>query len=51
MQIMRYIDLNGTILVDIDPLTLVGKTPLRCFGEVHQEKLAWFLKIFLYPCR
>ena len=37
----------GTILVHIDPLTLVKKTPLRCFGEEHQEKLHYYLKTFL----
>ena len=37
-------------MVDTDPLSLVNlveMTPLRCFGEIYQEKLARFLKIFL----
>jgi len=34
-------------MVDIDPLTLVKQTPLRCFGEVYGDKLVRFLKIFL----
>jgi hypothetical protein len=42
---------SGTIMVDIDPLTLVEQTPLRCFGEEHQERLPRFLKTFLNICR
>lgn len=38
-------------MVDIDPLTLVEQISLKCFGEVYQDKLVRFLKIFLYPCR
>ena len=38
----------GTIMVDIDPLTLIKTTDLRCFGEVYQDKLVRFLKTFLY---
>ncbi len=34
-------------MVDIDPLTLVEQTPLRCFGEVCQEKLFNTLRVFL----
>jgi len=37
----------GTIMVDIDPLTLIKTTYLRCFGEVYQDKLVRFLKTFL----
>jgi hypothetical protein len=37
----------GTIMVDIDPLTLVEQTSLRCFGEVYRDKLIRFLKTFL----
>ena len=29
----------GTILVDIDPLDLITRITLRCFGEIYQEKL------------
>jgi len=39
---------SGTIMVDIDPLTLIKTTDLRCFGEVYQDKLVRFLKTFLY---
>jgi hypothetical protein len=39
----------GSILEHIDPPSLVEKTPLRCFGEVYQEKLARYLRIFLNP--
>jgi len=34
-------------MVDIDPLTLIKTTYLRCFGEVYQDKLVRFLKTFL----
>ena len=39
--------LSGSILEHIDPPGLVEKTPLRCFGEVYQEKLTRYLRIFL----
>lgn len=38
-------------MVDIDPLALVEQISLKCFGEAYQDKLARFLKIFLYPRR
>jgi len=34
-------------MVDIDPLALVEKISLRCFGEVYQERLVRYLKVFL----
>lgn len=37
-------------MVDIDPLVLAKQTYLRCFGEVGQDKLVRYLRIFLsYP--
>lgn len=38
---------NGTILVHIDPLELVRGIWLKCFGEIYQEKLYRYLRIFL----
>ena len=38
---------SGTIMEHIDPLTLVRQTPLKCFGEVFQEKLFNCLRVFL----
>jgi hypothetical protein len=43
----NYLNDPGSIMVHIDPLALVEQTPLRCFGEEYQDKLARFLKIFL----
>lgn len=34
-------------MVDVDPLELVLETRLRCFGEEQQEKLYYYLKVFL----
>ncbi len=34
-------------MVDIRPLELGEQTPLRCFGEEYQDRLARFLKVFL----
>lgn len=39
--------LNGTIMEHIDPLALIKNTPLRCFGEIGQEKLFNCLRVFL----
>jgi len=38
---------TGIILVDIDPLELVQGIRLKCFGEIYQERLYRYLKIFL----
>lgn len=38
---------DGIILVNIDPLELVRGICLRCFGEVYQEKLYKYLRVFL----
>jgi len=47
LQVNSKFTACGTILVDIDPLTLVEKTDLRCFGEIYGKKLARYVKIFL----
>jgi hypothetical protein len=37
---MYFVPIFRTILVDIAPLALVEQTPLKCFGEEHQERLS-----------
>jgi hypothetical protein len=34
-------------MVDVDPLALIREIRLRCFGEIYQERLFNYLKIFL----
>lgn len=34
-------------MVDIDPLSLVKSTSLKCFGEEAQDQLVKYLQIFL----
>jgi len=39
----------GSTIEHHDPLALVRKHPLRCFGEIYQEKLIYYLTVFIDP--
>jgi len=47
INIKHYFNITGIIMVDIDPIELVRGIWLRCFGEIYQERLYRYLKIFL----
>jgi hypothetical protein len=38
----------GTILVKTDPLEIVKKAKLRCFGDKIQKRLEYFLTVYFY---